>query len=55
MEHLQSLEKLPFTLDRTQIPNCLPVQRGIHLCNENFVKVFKEAYGEESSALAAKC
>lgn len=55
IEYLQSLEKLPFTLDKTQIPNCLPVQRGIHLCNENFVKVFKEAYGEESSSLAIKC
>ena len=55
IEYMQSLEKLPFILDKTQIPNCLPLQRGIHLCNENFVKVFKEAYSEESSSLAVKC
>ena len=55
VEHMKSQEKLPFTLDRTLIPNCLPLQRGIHLCNENFVKVFREAYGEESSSLATKC
>ena len=40
------------TLDKTLIPSCLPIQRGIHLCNDNFVKMFKFAYNEESSSLA---
>ena len=32
----------------------LPLQRGIHLCNDNFVKLFRQAYGEEASVLADK-
>ena len=45
----------PFVLNKTQIPQVLPIQRGIHLCNETFTDLFRAAYGEDSSILADKC
>ena len=50
----QQMLQQPFSLDKKKIPACLPIQRGIHLCNETFTHVFKEAYSEEASVLAAK-
>ena len=37
---------------QNKIPDCLPIQRGIHLCNPNFVNTFKSSYMPDSSVLA---
>ena len=47
--------QLPLTVGHTKIPDCLPLQRGIHLCNNNFTRMFKHAYREKSSKIAQKC
>ena len=34
------------------VPTVLPIQRGTHICNEVFVKKFRDSYAEDSKELA---
>ena len=36
------------------IPTVLPIYRGIHLCNSNFVKKFRDSYSEPSRKMAER-
>lgn len=45
----------PFTFAKDQIPACLPLYRGIHICSDNFMKAFRYAYGQDSTILAKCC
>ena len=41
LRNLAELDKLCFNFtEKAEIPRCLPLQRGVHVCNKNFVNAF---------------
>ena len=56
MDHSQRSQDIqPFVINHELIPTVLPMQRGLHICHDNFVDMFRKAYLEDSNMLADKC
>ena len=41
LKNLEELDKLNFNFtEMSEVPKSLPLQRGVHICNKNFVEAF---------------